>query len=73
MIERELFETWKESEATQQVFKILIDFNQQMMNTWAQGNFSPERAEKASIQCQANLDLVNLDYDTIKELYGVNE
>lgn len=73
MISKEVFQAWKESDSTKAVFKVIMDFRQKMMESWAEGEFSGDEAVKASAQCQANQDLVNLDYETIKEFYGVTE
>ena len=73
MIDREVFQAWKELDSTKEVFKVLMDFRQKMMESWADGQFSGDESVKASAQCQANQDLVNLNYETIKEFYGVTE
>lgn len=73
MIEKDTFEQWKSSEATKEVFQVLMEFRRQMMELWAEGKYDPQQNLEATAKCQLYKDFVELDYETIQELYGVNK
>lgn len=73
MISKESFEGWKELAATKEVFQVLLDFRQRMMESWADGQYDQQKILEAMSKCQAYQDFVDLNYGTVKEFYGVTE
>ena len=73
MITEQEFEHWKGLDSTKQVFKLLMEMRQEMMDLWANGSYVDEYSRDAFTTCRAYKYIAEMDYEVVKNFYGVDE